>query len=283
MSNNGNISSENDHYYTGFYKARVDNNGYGKDYYGDDAIKDEFNRNRLQVRVLGIMSFDKNEADINYIPIKALPWADQSAPLIGGYSKNNSGAYVLPDVGSWLYVFFENGNVNKPVYFGTVIGNNDLKDENQHLYKITTKSGTIIEINDDVNEDDNNKASEIKITTLKDTQLIISDKDDKEQILLKVKEQQLLLDYEKVILQDGVNDNILTMDDNGVKIENKNKNKITMDNKGIEVKGNVTMTGGSLTTKGIVSQPDPSNYCYNLVPNCLFAGSPHGGNKVQGT
>lgn len=77
--------------------------------------------------------------------------------------------------------------------------------------------------------------------------------------------------------------------------ENKVKITITADGMTIEaegpvgikgkevtVEGDVTFTGGSLTTKGTVA-PDPSATCFNALSNCIFAGVVHGGPKVSGT
>ena len=284
---NGNISEDNDQFYTGFYKARVDNNGFTTDIYGNEPLNDPTGtRNRVQVRVVGIHSFTEDEADVNYIPVKTLPWAEQCGSIFGGFGSDSTGVDVIPEVGSYLWIFFENNNVNKPVYIGSVPGNNDVPNQNGFLYNIKTKSGTNILINDNINSDVDNKDIEISIKTIKGTSLILSDKDDSEKIDMIVGTQKLLIDNSSddtaIKLEDGGNGNTITMDKDGTKIIDSNSNEIEMASSGITVKGDVTMTGGSLTTKGSVI-PNSSDYCYNTNKVCLFAGTLHGGSKVSGT
>jgi len=59
---------------------------------------------------------------------------------------------------------------------------------------------------------------------------------------------------------------------------------VNVEGENVEVKGQVVnITGGELNTKGSAA-PDPAQggpFC--AIPQCLYAGSPHIGNKVSGT
>jgi len=64
---------------------------------------DSSNLGRVQVKVKGIHTSDTG-----------LPWALPLQPLIG------TKQYTVPDVGTWVWVLFVNGNPVQPVYLGQV-------------------------------------------------------------------------------------------------------------------------------------------------------------------
>jgi len=74
---------------------------------------------RCQVRILGIHS---EEATGDKVPKENLPWAE----LIGsnGYNGGMSGIGIsaVPEQGSWVWVFLEDGDWNKPIIVGTIYG-----------------------------------------------------------------------------------------------------------------------------------------------------------------
>lgn len=49
-----------------------------------------------------------------------LPWAVPAMPLFCG-AGNNSGFFSVPKIGSWVWVFFENGDYNQPVFFAEAV------------------------------------------------------------------------------------------------------------------------------------------------------------------
>lgn len=68
--------------------------------------EDPINSGRCQINVFSV--FDGvNDSD--------LPWAQFADPFMGGAS--DVGGYIVPDVGNHVWVFFENGDFMKPVYF----------------------------------------------------------------------------------------------------------------------------------------------------------------------
>ena len=95
----------------------------------------------IQVRVMGIH---------DDVPEAALPWAIYADPLMGG--SVDSGGMIVPDVGSKVWVFFENGDHNQPVYFAGAPSGKDGPVEKDSTYPTNkvfkTKAGFIIEIDD---------------------------------------------------------------------------------------------------------------------------------------
>lgn len=91
-----------------FYRAIVANN------------VDPLKLGRIQVRVPGIHG---TSATTIQTPTSSLPWA---APGIWNCAGNDMGQYLVPEVGTVVFVTFEQGDQTKPIYFGGVsnqIGN----------------------------------------------------------------------------------------------------------------------------------------------------------------
>jgi len=93
-----------------FFRSKVENN------------MDPTNTQKVQVRVLGIHSSDKQD-----IPSKILPWAEPTLPITSGKVDGGYGNFDVPDIGDWVWVFFEENDTFKqhPYYFGTIRGDND--------------------------------------------------------------------------------------------------------------------------------------------------------------
>lgn len=69
--------------------------------------KDPLEAGRVRVRIFGV--FDE-------IPDEHLPWAIFLDPFMGGLS--DIGSSIIPNIGSHVWCFFENGEHHNPVYFG---------------------------------------------------------------------------------------------------------------------------------------------------------------------
>jgi len=54
--------------------------------------------------------------NIEGVPLAALPWAAPAFPLFNG-AKGEYGFFTVPEVGSYVWVFFEGGDIYQPVYF----------------------------------------------------------------------------------------------------------------------------------------------------------------------
>ena len=119
--------------YTGIYRGVVlDNN-------------DPSQYGRIKVNVHGV--FDG-------IDSTNLPWAVPASSIFVG-SGSDQGCFCVPDVGTYVFVFFESGDMWQPVYFaGALDGVHGLPSErttnypNNRVFK--TSNGIIIEINDSV-------------------------------------------------------------------------------------------------------------------------------------
>lgn len=77
---------------------------------------------RVQVRINGIHNLDTTE-----LPDDILPWAKPTLPITMGKVDGGYGKFEVPDVGDWVWVFFEESDSQKqtPFYFGIIRGEID--------------------------------------------------------------------------------------------------------------------------------------------------------------
>lgn len=75
---------------------------------------------RVRIRIMGVHT-EEQAGDLNKVPWQELCWAHPINGLFGG-SMSDIGAWTVPLQGSHVMVFFENGNMMQPRYFGTVPG-----------------------------------------------------------------------------------------------------------------------------------------------------------------
>lgn len=71
---------------------------------------------RCRIRVLGVHDQQLVKDDLNGIPTKELPWAEPCYGLFEG-SVSGNGSWSVPLQGSYVFVFFENGNWMQIRYF----------------------------------------------------------------------------------------------------------------------------------------------------------------------
>jgi hypothetical protein len=74
---------------------------------------------RCRIRVWGVHDELKDKTDKRGIPTKELPWAEPAYGLYMG-SVSGNGVWTVPLQGSYVWVFFENGNWMRPRYFATI-------------------------------------------------------------------------------------------------------------------------------------------------------------------
>lgn len=111
----------------------------GKVLYNYDSSK----LGRIKVEVFGV--FDG-------IAASDLPWAIPAKPLFAGAGAG-FGCFAVPEVGSYVWCFFESEDYNQPVYFAEATdGVHGLPSERTINYPsrkiIKTKCGTVIYIDD---------------------------------------------------------------------------------------------------------------------------------------
>lgn len=144
------FNEDNNSSFFGMYRALVVNNGIDSTF--KDYAADSEKRGRVQVRVLGIHSSNNKTDSPDGIANSELPWAEPAGSLLGGFvegSKGKSGIFTIPDNGAWVWVFFDNGDHQKPVYFASIPGNNDIADKDaKGITTIRTKSGNTITMDD---------------------------------------------------------------------------------------------------------------------------------------
>lgn len=105
----------------------------------DGVDPENENSGRIKVRVFPMMT-GLDEA--------VLPWAVPAMPLFEGGSAD-AGAFVVPDAGSKVWVFFAAGNVRSPVYFAAALGMSDGPTDATPTRKVwKTRTGHKITIDD---------------------------------------------------------------------------------------------------------------------------------------
>lgn len=93
----------------GIYRGIVEDN--------DDPKK----AGRCKVRIIGIHTLWNDEGEQTLgIKTENLPWAEPAVPIFGGISR--VGIYGVPCTGANVFLFFENGNSQRPIYFATAPG-----------------------------------------------------------------------------------------------------------------------------------------------------------------
>lgn len=76
---------------------------------------------RCKVRIVGLHSTSNQKNVYDGIPTDELPWAEPALSLFEG-SVSDMGLWSVPLQGSMVSVYFENGNILRPVYFASLPG-----------------------------------------------------------------------------------------------------------------------------------------------------------------
>ena len=99
----------------GLYRARIEYN------------RDAWQAGRCAVRVFNLHG-DPDAGGDSYIPTEQLPWARPG--LMQGAS-SDTGTSIVPQVGSLVWVMFEEGDTSKPVYMGGIVTDGASQKMNQ--------------------------------------------------------------------------------------------------------------------------------------------------------
>ena len=140
----------------------------------DDPLK----LGRVKVRVPQIHGSESNtESDI-YLPTFSIPWAT-SAVMVG--AGNNTGSYLIPNIGDIVFVTFEGGKASYPIYFGGIV--NKYKDKSTFIGTGDANASQLYDVSsDDFNTDITNGAQRVIYKSLKGATIIIDDSDRNESI-----------------------------------------------------------------------------------------------------
>lgn len=150
--------------YNAFYRAYVvDNNDIDK-------------LGKVKVRIPVLHGFTSKNP--NFVDSNALPWASPAIFPSGG---NDSGAFLVPNVGDTVYVTFEADSPKLPIYFGGIpskIGDNEKKISSINI----NKNEPYTYNDDDYIKDIVNGTERVIYKSLKGATIIIDDYDSNEYI-----------------------------------------------------------------------------------------------------
>ena len=198
-------------------------------------------------------------------------WAMPCVPY-GGAA--NQGFFFIPDIGAGVWVEFEEGDLEFPIWTGTFWS------------KPGGESEVPIPNNSDGTEQGNVQDPPTRkiIKTSKGNSIEMDDKDGDEVFIIKFSNgsefDQVTMDKNGIVIVDA-NANTVTMDDRGMTIEDMNQNKMTMDSSGTVIEdanqNKIEMTPAAINIF-------PNTQCnlgsaavnmVNNLPACLFSGAPH--------
>lgn len=162
-----------------FYVAKVVN------------TEDIYGLGRIQIRIPSIHGM--NATQKYYLTDSALPWA-RPAILAGG--GNDMGQFIIPVVGTAVFVTFEYNNPERPIYFGGIPGlrSSNPKDfnDNRKVYYGKQVSSTD---NDRIRDLEPYSAQQVIFKSLKGSTIIVNDKDGKESIrIIDAAGQQIIME-----------------------------------------------------------------------------------------
>lgn len=144
--------------YLGMYRGEVINDN------------DPMGEGRVKIYVFGV--YDD-------MPESGIPWALYSDPFMGG--QQELGGFFVPDVGSHVWVFFEMGDPEQPVYFAGAPARGDgpsearMKGQYPRNKVFKTMSGHVIEFDDSPGE------TRVRIAHQSGTQKTYADNGDAEE------------------------------------------------------------------------------------------------------
>jgi uncharacterized protein involved in type VI secretion and phage assembly len=224
---------------------------------------------RLKVRVPSVLGHDV-----------VTGWAMPCLPYGGA---PDQGFFFIPEVGAGVWIEFEAGELEFPIWVGTY----------------WAKPGGTTEIPKPA--DAQSPPTRKIIRTLKGSSIEIEDKDKEEVFIIKyydgAKTNSITMNKDGLAVVDA-NQNKVTMDKNGIIVEDANKNKATMDDKGMLVmdknknkialdangaviedknKNKIEMNSAAINIFPAVAcnLGSAAVYMVNNLPACLFSGAPH--------
>ncbi len=173
-------------------------------------------------------------------------WALPCLPYGGAADQ---GFFFIPEADACVWVEFEMGDLAYPVWVGTFWGKPGGQSEAPKPADAQSPPTRKI------------------IRTLKGSSIEIEDKDGDEVFIIQYsdgsKKNTVTMDKDGMRIEDA-NANKITLDANGAKLEDVNGNKIEMNASAINIFPNVACNLGSAAVNMV-----------NNLPACLFTGAPH--------
>jgi phage baseplate assembly protein gpV len=203
--------------------------------------QDPENRARLTLRVPSVMG---SEAVTH--------WAEPCLPF-GGLA--DQGLFLVPEVGAQVWVEFEEGNVSKPIWTGTLWQQSadvpaEAADRSPHMRELKTPSGHILSFDDTEGEE------EIRLYHPADSELKI----DPEGViqLTDAAGATLVMNASgsSIEITDS-NGNSIVMEASGTTVTDSNGNEIVMEGGGVKVTSSavVTIEGSMVNVGGSGGEP----------------------------
>ena len=207
--------------YYGIYRARVENN------------IDPYRVGRVQIRVPMIHGL----ADEGGLPSKGLPWASMCA-LGAGF---NYGSFVVPEIGEYVFVMFEDGDEDKPVYIGSSYGIGTplpKKYGSKDYYTYWEGEANKNEVPDEAQEIVPDR--KVIYKSRKGNILYIDDRDYQECIHLETKNGQYLElhDNDRRIFINGLNDNTVEFTEERIDFELSDESVISLNERSFVASAN---------------------------------------------
>jgi len=204
-------------------------------------------------------------------------WALPCLPF-GGFT--NQGLFMIPEVDAQVWVEFEEGNLDHPIWVGVFWQQTSDTPQEAALDEPTTRmirtpSGHVLQFDDKSGEE------QFRLAHPAGTELTINPQGTVE--LTDAAGAKLTMDAEsnKVILQDS-NGNTVTMDASGTVIQDSNGNKVEMAAAGITLQGTkIVLDGVQVHAGGEGGEPLVKGQTFTGMYNahthiCTGPGSPSG-------
>ncbi len=171
---------------------------------------------RVRVRVPQIYGSEDQRDSSFYVPTYAIPWAT-SAIMAG--AGNNTGAFLIPNIGDTVFVTFENQDENLPIYFGGILTRDG---ENKFIGTGDVNSNQLYKASDmDFNTDISNRAQRVLYKSLKGATIIVDDKDGDESI-------KIIDQLGQFISMENVSSGPLNRDRSGGVVDKKRSGRIVI-------------------------------------------------------
>lgn len=190
---------------------------------------------RIYGMVTGIVTNNQDPEKLGRVKVR-FPWLSEEdesqwARVITPMAGNNRGIYFIPEVEDEVLVAFDQGDMRFPYILGALWNGEDKPpdgvDENNNIRMIKSRSGHVVRLDD----------------TEGDEQIEITDKSEKNKIVISAKDNSITISADSDIIIDSRSGK-LKFSGSGVEINSKADVKIeatgNMDLKGMAVKADAT-------------------------------------------